>query len=1016
MSMNQRYHVVFKNGEVTVRRPWRKGEELYSSAGAVKDGVIIPAMFGEHEKRQFLELLGQPFIMVTIDMSEKGVLVLRQIMGDGHKPGEGLIVIDPDTGEKSQWQIANYYVRDEGSILVMVPGKQTDRLYDQAFFEKLGLRLDLGPDNWGNTFKVGKYMKRLYSHHRKFGQGDVIAVHGDVIEVRLTNGAVITVRYADYGSLTDGMNFASPRFMKISGLAGTPGLGYRWTSLSPIHYDKGYSIVKPGLQYDLVLYNPKTLLKGDKFTFGLDRVHSGGAVFTDIQSYINFRLNDLRLLENQSVMFMLEVDAALKSEEKLREMLRFYRVGFHVTEDADGDERFIEKDKDWAIVRALRAGVKHTEHPALLRQMFNLFTKTIMNCETNLRAPIQPVIGGARYAMIDPSIFDMWGDPTLEGELHGNEVYCGGKIGEIAFHRQPNAHRGECHIARTVNSQFLAGMDTGTFLFLSRDIGAEAMLKLGGGDYDDRLVYYTDQDVVNHFKKLELDPYPLVKPEVKPEPVRRVNFFQSLKLRPVPVYDRSRHLEMVDQKKKERVSIGYVVNALMLDTVITDHKKELLDYAINHLPKEEKVNNAITWMEQYPGNVLRGVAGQLEIVIDAIKKEGSDLKAIGDEVRNFNNSFAVVPRFFTSGGRYGGRVPASRREGNHPVISLCSIDEELLDIHNKRLDLEDVVTDNSWQMLRPIAEEILTYPTVDPFSRQLALAMRQDYFYQRSEFERKIPRGGGEAEAKAVIESYKKIDESLVTKFGGNPLIIDAMAHLYVMIYDNRRPEAPRRADGTAKPFPDGMLWGPRMSLLTIKMLEKVGLAGRFTPVDFDPEARKYKRQVVKVDVEGGIVKKQGTHEVLGHVDPMADGKDRLLERGFIRISAQEAYPYVPEPKRIVLTVVGGWEAQERSERRMAKEAGIPLNDVLLDFNRRLTEWRAQENKEVELLPYIYVNEAGQEEHAVRVMLDGTEYGHLTREDNVYVTTPQTGWLVRGDTPMTMRVIVQDFRRPVQPE
>jgi len=1035
MAMNQKYHVVFKNGGITVRRPWKgKDVELYSSSGAVRDGVVIPAMFGEHEKRQFLELLDQPFIVVTIDIPKqrkkdplKGgqpdtveayddrespeIVALRKIIGDGHRnPGNGLEVTDPDTGEKSQWQVAGYYVRDEGAILIMVAGDQTRKMYDLDFFRKLGLHLELG-DNWGNTFKVGKYLKRLYSHHRKFGSDTIIKTDedGTRLTVRKANGAEYVVKYRDYGALTEGMAvFASPRFMKLNGMKAVPGLGLRWTSLGP-EFTKGYGMVKPGLQYDLVLYNSKKLLRGDKFTYGFDLVKGAGAVYTDIQSYINFRLNDLKFLTHNSIAFMFEVDAALKDEEKLREMLRFYQVGFHITKDADGDEVFVEKTKDWAIMRALRAGVSHTKHPALVRQMFNLFTRTIMNCETNLRAPIQANIGSARYAMVDPSIFDMWGEPVLEGELHGNQVYCGGKIGDIAYHRQPSAHRGECYVSNAVTSQFLSTMDTGTYMFLSRDVGAEAMAKLGGGDYDDRLVYYTDQEVVNHFKQLALDPYPVERPEAKPVVEKKVNFFSALKIRPMPVYDRKRLLEMADQIKKQHLSIGQVVNALMLDTVITDHRRELLAYIVTSLPKDQKVNHAITWLEQYPGYVLRGVAGQLELVIDAVKKEGADLQPIVDQIRSFNATFAVVPEFYTRGGRYEGRVPQSRRGENYPVVSSCTIDEELLDIHGKRLDLEDVVIDNSWQAVEPIPEEMLVYPTL-PGSQQLAVAMRQFYFTERAKFEGKIPRTHDEREARAVIDAYKRIDEALVTNYGNHPLMLDAMIYLYIMVYDNRRPEAPRTATGMPKPFPDGMLWGPRMSHFTIKMLERVGLAGRYVPVDFDPEARKYKRQVIVVDVEQGVVVKQDTHEVLGHVNPMADGKNRLLERGLIKVSASEAYPYEPEPRWMLLTVLAGWGAKTDAARRMAAEAGIPVSDMLLDIEKQIREWRAQENKEVELIPYIYVDETtGQSEHAVRVMLEGQEYGNISREDSVYITMPTKGWLMKGDTPMSMKVIVRDF-------
>lgn len=203
----QRYHVVFKKGEkITTRRPWKGPDvEKYSSSGMPDKG--IPAMFGDHEKRQFLEGLG-PFTMITVDNKQPDIAM--QILREGY------VVTDPDTQVQSQWYVAGYYVRDDGVVYIMTPKPTTDT----EFFKTLGLRIDL-ENEWGNSFKVGKYMKRLFSHHRKFMQGTVIHEAGDVIQVRLNNGRTLSVRYADYGKLTDGMNLVSTRCMKMMGLKRT---------------------------------------------------------------------------------------------------------------------------------------------------------------------------------------------------------------------------------------------------------------------------------------------------------------------------------------------------------------------------------------------------------------------------------------------------------------------------------------------------------------------------------------------------------------------------------------------------------------------------------------------------------------------------------------------------------------------------------------------------------------------------------------------------------------------------
>jgi len=973
---NQRYHVVFNKGKITIRRPWKGSEiEKYSSSGVpadlAKGKPEVPAMFGRHEMRQFLEPLG-PFILVTIE--DKQPAVASEILASGYT------VVDPDTQEKSKWYVAGYYVRDESVVYIMTP----NQMNDAQFFGHRGLRVDLEGE-WGNSFKVGKYMKRLYSHHRKYMEGTVIGEDGPVIHVRLNNGRLLSVKYADHGKLTDGMSLVSTHCMKMMGLTQKVGQGLRITALSPKGFSKGHAIVLPDLQYDLVLFNSKKMLFGEKFTFGVDWLHDGGAVYTDVQSYVNFRFVDQKYLNAWSTKYMETVIDAIEDTEKLRKMLQFYVLKTHmINKDADGDMVFVDKDKDWTLLNALRHGVDIQQHPALVRRYFNLFTKTIMNCETNMRTPIDPSIGGARYAIVDPSIFDQWGDPVNEGELRGNTVYCDDKEGEVAFHRQPNGHRNEHHIAQTVHSQHLKNIDTGCFMFMSREMIVGALDKLGGGDQDDRLVYYTDQNVVDHFKNLELDSYPVVRtPEVNPY-VRKPNVFAHKLYRKTPRYDRTQLLVMLDQMKEQGISIGYVVNAVMQDTCITDHKDLIIQDIINRLPITPKHVEALTWMKEYPGYVLRDTASHLEDFIDAVKKTGASNKEAGKEVRDFNRTYLVVPEFFTRGGRYGGRVPQSRRNEGSPTVVRCPIDDEIDLVQQTRRDLEDVVTDNCYQMMKPVPEEILTYPTLDPVSEQLATKIQKDYHLQRELRKDEDP-----------IIAYKKIDESLHVQYGNHPLILDAMVWLYKKVYDKRKPEAPRDAKtGELKKFPDGILWGTYMSALTIKMLEMVGLAGRFVPVAFDKTANRYKYQDVDVTIKDGIVTQQGTNVILGNVDPMADGTTKL-EKGyaFVKPNSQDVYPYEgPEPKWISLSVVHGWSSKPHTPQDLEK-------------------WRAQEQKEVVLVPYVFINpDTQEEEHAVRVMLAGQEYGHITRRDAMYVNEPKQGWLASNKTggPQSMAVIVKE--------
>lgn len=952
--MNQRYHVVFSGKEVTVRRPWKGPKiEKYSSAGRFEDGKqLVPAMFGTHEVRQFLEELGQ-FVIATIDEP----VIAREVLDNGY------VVTDPDTGEQSKWYVAGYYVREEDVTYVMLP----EQISDAGFQKKTALTVDMRND-WSNSFKVGKYLKRLFSHHRKVIRGTVVSKgNGDVIIVKLDNGKAISVRYADHGKITDGMNLVSTHCLKMLGLRSKVGSGLRITALSPKGFSKGHAIVKSDLKFDLVLFNSKELLKGDRFFLAVDWLHSG-KVFTDVQSTVNFQMH--KLLIPWAKTFMEEVLDALPDKDKLRSMFKFYDLEFHKYRQGEENAgEYIEKEKDWSLLRALRQGVDHRPHPALVRKIFHLFIDKIMDCEGNARVPVPSEVGGARYALVDPTIFDSWGNPTMKGELSGNTVYVPDHVGPIVFHRQPNGHRGEHHIARAVYSKELHAMDQGCFLFISKDVVESSLQTLGGGDQDDRLVYYKDPVVVEHFQML--NEYPFVKMEEKDLPKRRVNTFQHKLLRR-PTYDRTQLLIMLEQMKKQRVHIGQAVNPLLHDASLSDHKDSIITWMVNNLPKTQKNLAAIEWMKAYVPNSLNDVASQLELVIDAVKKDGSDISNIAERIKKFNNELQVVCEFNTRGGKFEGRVPSSRRGASHPVVVRCPIDDTMTVIQEMREDMEDMVTELSWQMLQPVPYEILTQPTIEG-SEDLAKAIRSYYGQLWAEVNKDSNPTHDKVEVKKRIAKYIEIDEKVAKRFGNHPSIVDAFVHIYRMVYDNRRPEAPRDENGKPQSFRDGILWGPRLSAYTMKALEMCGLAGRYACVLPYEDSVKYMKEAhLDVICDEGVVSTSDGQTQIGMVDPSPVGKvNTTIEKGWMFVPAKDAYPYEPEKKTMALDVVSGLQ-----------EKGATAEEV--------EAWKKHAHEHVKLVPYLFNGT----EHAVKVVLeDGTVFGHVTRKDNGYVISETDGWL-----------------------
>ena len=951
-SMNQQFHVVMHGSDPVIRKPLQPGDKYDSKL------AIHPI----HEVRQFLEPLGT-FAMATIDDNDKAMQVLDY----------GFY----NDADKSHWHVAGGYVRDDSTVFVLLP----QQISDNEFFSRLGLKVQLSKQS--DSFKAGKYLKRLWSHHNKYIQGDVIEEHGDVIIVRLDNGKTISVRYAPKSPLTEGMNLVSQKALKLLGYKNAKhGDGLRVTALSPRGFTKGHAIVLEHLHFDLVMYETKDLLKSNgRFTFALDSLHPG-KLFTDSQSVINFQLQPF--MTEWAELFMKQVNEAFGDESKLRNMLRFYNLAFHKLEhDTDEQTRgeYIHKDKDWSLTRAMRAGLEVSKIPALLRRSFNLFVQQVMDCERNLRIPIMPETGDARYILVDPTIFDMWGNPSLEGVLKGNEVFAPRHVGPVVFHRQPNAHRGEMHISNSVHPADLEAMDSGCFMFMSKDAIVPTLKKLGGGDQDDRVVYYTDQKIVDHFAQLPA--YPVVTIE-KPHEVEAAPNRFAYKLRK-PMYDRITIKAILVQQKKQKVSIGQAVNPIMGDTHISDQQANIINHLVGIKDKTPKVIEALEWMRNYPGYVMAPVASQLEDVIDGVKKDGADIRHIAKAIKEFWTDLKVVPEFMLHGGyQDGGRLPEWRRGEYMPVIVRTDIDDAKDAIQDIRVELQDAVHLLSWDTVlqMQIPEEILTFPDT-PGDEQLAKAIRSFYIDQLQEIMAKAP-----DEGKARVRAFMKVDENVFNKFSSHPIIRQAMLKLYTMVYSNRALEIPRDENGRPKAFPDGILWGPMMSKLTIEALDMAGLTGRYVEVEFYDDRKKYRRGDHDVLVGDGIVN-VGKDEV-GMVDPIADGTVKM-EGGLIKVPANRVID-VHVPKRYeVLTVVAGWRTRPDATQE------------------NIRNWKAQVGKQVQLVPYTRVIETG-EEHAVRVMLDGVEYGHITKQrgECYSITVETSGYLAPSNEPHTntMRVVI----------
>lgn len=917
--LNQKWHLITRGEKAPdIRRPWLgRDVEMYKSK----------EMFGVHEERQFLEQLG-PWMLANIGSRAEAEAIQRE----GWKAPDG-----------SMWYLSDGagFVRDEGAVFVLTnqPMSRSD------FFQKLGLRIDL-ESKWNNSFKVGKYLKRLWSPHKHYIQGRITKQWSNgVILVELPNGKQLLVRYINElpngmpFNIVDGMNLISKQGIRKLGHKAQVGSGFKITGLSPLGFSKGHAIVLDGLDFDLVLYGSKELLKGDKFTFAVDELNPGN-LFTDIQSILNFRLYEGQFMENWTIQFFNKVIAALDDEDKLRSMLQFYKPDFHKDKRGTGD--YIDKEKDWALLRALRAGVKISDKPALVRKVFHLFISQVMDCRNDMRIPIPEEVGLARYIMVDPTVFTSKGDVDLSRSvLKGEECYCPGTVGEVTYHRQPNAHRGEHWNSYSVHNPVHTKMDTGTFMFVAPDRITEIMKTLGGGDQDDRVCIYKDQQVVEHIGSL---PDYKLDPKVdKAEPVKKPNVFGHWLRK--PVYDTHELFDQLAHVEKQRLGIGRPVNALMFDTAIIDMRNHIMaDLRMKAGLGDVKAASALVAMQLYDDNRMRGIASRLEDIIDAIKKTGGDLRSEEDAIKAFYQEMPVCIRCMA------GRLPDSLKGENQPFLVDTPLDSMMSRIEELTVMQEHTVIDLSWDRVGAIPMEITTYPTnpnnADPCpAEELAREIKR---YRGMEMGIQLA-DIAPSETKKRIEAFTKeggIDHKVYLHFKDHPFIIEAMAELWKMQYSEQGHEAPR--DKTNKPrlYPDSILWGPYMSGLTMKMLDAAELTKRYV---FDEE---------------GEVKEVPAKEVVNvHT----------------RTEAQ------------VFTVVAG----------LAERGASPME---------IAEWHSHKHEYVILAPYTFFPEdSPNPQPAVNVILkdSGREYGNITRKQAPAITEVTEGWLAPGKSPRTMLVVVK---------
>lgn len=702
---------------------------------------------------------------------------------------------------------------------------------------------------------------------------------------------MISIRYVGLDALDekavavgDGAIIASFRAAKLLNLSNDPqlGLAKRVTMSSPRGFAKGHLSVKDGMEVDLVIYGPKTILKTKRFFFSSMGDLHVGIPATDWQSFINFYYHRPGLADAQAVKVMKEVWYASGDASAMRLLLVKYTK----------DIKEIQEDTEqWILRRSMQYDVSHMRIPGLHRRAVRYMLLRVMSAAPRARIPLD---GIGLYAYVIPDILhgiDSQGDIKLDDAVpEGCIVYPDLPDGtEVVAYRQPSENT-NAHVFLTVwgGKEYAAYRGKGLAL-LGR--GAYATLgRLGGGDMDDSLVLIYDKTWVEAFKTLPKYPetekltdtldeeeqmaYDM---DVSEEAQLTDDFAEFVRISGATHYTNKHAALQIEMSMSARANIGTVVNYGMFDLLLSDpgHKASMVA-DLKQLGTDEALE-AIDWLYNRPPNSrgeqdfqARLLMTNLEDVIDMSTKDPTHRYKLGDPatiIKRFHQECLVYPTSMAS------RVPASRqkaaldkpfgRNGGYLVARTltCRVLERIQANAERLLEL---LTDREWDLVAP-ADDALRQDY--PFEKELAIRLRGDWRIvpdsDPREFERMDPDviaikdiwndewRNRDREVESVDQAYKRIINMIREELQYEDA--DMMERLAVELYYQtyRTYGTERKYDevsGKLRGYPDALLWSPIFADHFINALRGgwhgnyAKLAGYYKAAELDP---KYRRRLM---------------------------------------------------------------------------------------------------------------------------------------------------------------------------
>jgi hypothetical protein len=801
---------------------------------------------------------------------------------------------------------------DDDGVAILVP-------VDSGIKSLADVNLSLTINKDSDKAKVRKYFRRVRAHHEWAVKGEVYntldAKHGTNLHVLFENGEnrvmadVLHVDLETLGNklniaLADGIHLIDVEFCHQLGamfgilrlLEAKVGDAFKGTSLGESGLGKGFFHVVENSAYNVIVFGPKKQAKLKDFFLGSLGDVKGGPAYTDLQSMINFDYHLNGLAHGQGVKFIEEIVASIHNEKKLRHL---FLTHIDAIADVLGKESETGRE-NWVLLEALRKGVSIRKNPGLFRRVVRHLLTHVLDA-TKGRVPYMDV--AQRFNLMpDLNCF-----VNSEGQYDGSVDYRRSSIpadavvcmdlnqGPFAMYRQPSGHKRELVFSTNIHDRRFR-----RFRGLNRVIlGPSAyyqLMVMGGGDMDDAVVA---TDNLEWIEIMVTGDYP-VTPLPAADPIKDLD--SNNKYRRGSKYPRQWSMQdffdAVAKAKEIGLSIGVVVNAIMLDELLSgEHKENMLSFLADQLAdatteKEKEVyRKAYDWLRARKDRQLRVVASNLEQFID-MDKVGADaalaalLAGYIEQINDVRSNSMVIPECFllkrVRGGKETCRIPDYRLAEMDFVTAPSLVCSTLNQLKHEVDLLTEALVEEQWLNVDLLPESLTAAFPVDQALRDVAIEQRNDW---REAFQN---RGTAKLE-----DAYQIILATVVRPgFHNNELEFSEEEKVQLAVeharltYRGRKTEAQRNPDGSRRSYPDGLLWTNCIGMYYIQALEEAGLTGLYVPVTFDRWSRKYARGNHNVDVILGVVTLHEDGTTLGTTmgDVVVEDGTYTMEDGMITV------------------------------------------------------------------------------------------------------------------------------------